>query len=511
MTDSPVKEHALRDGLARRFHGQCSMICAGRRGTGNSGLITIAEPGQAILERSSVVVTGESVEARFFLGLPASGRDIQSAIAETMLFEELPRIVHTSLLAENLDLDTLSGHLRTAEEAELLRARLEPLGLVAFIADGAILPRASGVDETALTTESVVPFRSPESLRVTIDLPSTGPITGMGIPKGVTLIVGGGYHGKSTLLRALELGIYNYVPGDGRERSVSLPETVKIRASSGRNVVATDISAFINGIPRRPSTASFTTANASGSTSQAAFISEAIEARAKVLLMDEDTCAANFMIRDRLMQQLVARRDEPITAFVDRVRELYEEHAVSTVLVMGGSGDYFSVADRVIQMIEFTPYDVTDRARAVVAGSPIHRQREGAGAFLSPAQRIPVADNLDPANEYGHFRITSSHPQRLSFGRTEVDLADVEQLVEAAQTKAVGQAIHYAKRYMDAKTPLRDVIHRVMDDIERRGLDILDPQLTGDLARFRGLELAAALNRMRVFGATQKKQQNESY
>lgn len=503
MSSSGVRNVALRDYLARQFHKSCSKICPGRRGTGNSGVITIAKPGQEILERTSIVINSEWVEARFFLGFPASGRTIQAGTAETMLFQELPRIVQSSLLAENLDLETVREHLRTAEDAEFLRESLRRLGLVAFVADGAILPRESGVDPKPLKSGTVVAFHSPASLRLSIDLPNAGTLTGMGIPKGVTLIVGGGYHGKSTLLQALELGIYNHIPGDGREYCVSLPGTVKVRAASGRSVVRTDISAFINNVPLQQTTTSFSTKNASGSTSQAAFIVEAMEAGAEVLLMDEDTCAANFMIRDRRMQQLVAKKHEPITAFVDKVTQLYEERGISTILVMGGSGDYFGAADFVIQMIEFEPHDVTQRAHAIAQDSPASRTPEGGSGFEPPTERMPIAEHLDPHNEYGHFRISAPDPRHLIFGQIAVDLSDVEQLTDAAQTKAIGRAINYAKKVMDGRTKLWEVINHAMDDLKRDGLDLLDPSFTGDLAQFRGLDLAAVLNRMRGLEARQ--------
>ncbi len=509
LTTSRIREIALRDYLARQFYCQCVTISKGRRGTGNSGIITIAEPGQAILERSSVVLNEDFVEARFFLGLPASGRAIQTKIAEIMLFEELPQIVRASFFAECLDLEALNQHLGTAEDAEFLRDSLCSSDLVAFIADGAVLPRASGVDQRPLEASTVVQFKSPESLRVRVDLPNAGTITGMGIPRGITLIVGGGYHGKSTLLQALELGIYNHIPGDGREYCVSLPETVKVRAASGRSVVKTDISAFINNIPLQEATTSFSTMNASGSTSQAAFISEAMEIGAKVILVDEDTSATNFMIRDKRMQELVAKKHEPITAFVDRVRQLYKEHDISTILVMGGSGDYLSVADCVIQMTEFEPHDVSERARAIATRFTTERAPEGDHTFERPRLRLPMKDGLDPHNEYGHLRITVPEPRRLIFGRTNVDLSDVEQLVEKAQTKAIGRTILYAKEYMDDEKDLKQIVELVMKDIQREGLDVLDPNLTGDLAQFRGLEFAFSLNRMRSLEMRQKIQEEE--
>ncbi|MFA6033729.1 MAG: ABC-ATPase domain-containing protein [Myxococcota bacterium] len=493
----PARCIVFRDFLARQFHNACRLLCPGRRGTGNSGLIAITEPSQEILDRTSVQVDGGNIQVRFFLGLPASGRNIDARTADTMLFDELPRIVESALFAANLDLNSLERHIHTSEDAEHIRKQLPRLGLVAFIADGSVLPRSSGIDPQPLQGEAVIPFKSPEELRVSMDLPHAGIIKGMGIPIGVTLIVGGGYHGKSTVLQALELGIYNHIPGDGRELCVCLPTTVKVRATSGRSITNTDISAFINNLPLRQDTTSFSTQNASGSTSQAAFIAESLEAGARVLLMDEDTCAANLMIRDHRMQQLVARNQEPITAFVDRVRQIHQELGVSTVLVMGGSGDYLDVADCVIQMVDFEPQDATNRARDVANALPSQRMNESVDSLPRPRDRSPDGKALDPRNEYGHFRISAQNTHHLILGQTEIDLSDVEQIMEAAQARAIGHAMDYSKRYMDGHIPLREVVGRVIDDVDRSGLDVLDPRHVGDLAGFRGLELAAALNRVR--------------
>ncbi len=503
LTETYIKEVALRDFLSRQFYSNCRKFSKGRRGTGQSGIITLTKPEQVILERSSMVINDDFVEARFFIGFPARGRAISAQTADTMLFEELPQIARQSLLTSNLCLDDIDKHIKTAEDAEYLRQNLHSLGLVAFIADGASLPRASGIDPKPLKAQTVIAFQSPEKLRVKINLPNAGTITGMGVPNGVTLIVGGGYHGKSTVLKAIELGIYNHIPGDGREQCVSLSSTVKVRASSGRYVVKTDISTFIKNLPLQKDTTGFSTENASGSTSQAASISEAIEAGAEVLLMDEDTCAANFMIRDRRMQQLVIKKNEPITSFIDKIRQLYEERGVSTVLVMGGSGDYFDVADHIIHMIEFVPQDVTDKAQEICANFPTGRVDEAGQGFGSFVERVPIADSLDPYNEYHKIRIGAADPHKLIFGKTTVDLSDVEQIVERAQTKAIGRAIHYARKYMDGKKTLRQIVRLVMGDINRGSLDILDKHLTGDLARFREQEFAAALNRLRGLDVNQ--------
>jgi predicted ABC-class ATPase len=504
MISSDIRRIAFRDFLTRQIYQNC-MSYSNRRGTGNSGIITIAEPGQEIFDRTSVEVDKTHIEARIFLGLPASGRTIRADIAIRMIFEELPEIVKSSLFASELNMEKIYHHLNTAEDSEYLRNWLSTKNLVAFIADDSILPRMSGVDPHPLESDQLVRFQSPESLRVTINLPNAGTISGLGIPKGVTLLVGGGYHGKSTLLQALEQGVYNHIAGDGREFCVSLPETVKVRAHSGRYVVNTDISPFIQNIPQQQDTKSFSSPNASGSTSQAAFISEAIEAGTKVLLMDEDTCATNFLIRDRRMQQLVKKEHEPITAFIDKIQQLHDQHDISTILVLGGSGDYLGVADHIIQMIEYIPHDVTKKAKEIVKENPSHREHEGEDRFNLPGHRIPHSDALNPSNEHGHRRVYAPNPHELVYGRMKVDLNDVEQLLETAQTKAIGFAIEYGKKYMNGKATLKEVLEKVMSDIGQHGLDVLDKKCTGDLAAFRGLEFAAVLNRMRDFKAKQQK------
>ena len=502
--DSKIQRVAFADYLARHFFQASETISKGIRGTGYSGIITINQPGQTILERNSVIITDEVIEVRCFLGLPGDGRKINSAIAKQMLLIELPDIVKESLLDENTDHKTLQRHIAVTEDAEYLRRKLDSLGLVAFIANNSILPRESGTSDKPLADKTAIAFTAPESLTHEIELPHAGCIQGMGIPKGVTLIAGGGYHGKSTLLSTLEAGIYNHIPGDGREYCVSSMQTAKVRAYSGRSVVKTDISPFINDLPFGQNTTSFITENASGSTSQAANIVEAIEAGVEILLMDEDTCATNFMIRDYKMQQLVNKEDEPITTFIDRVKQLHLERDVSTILVLGGVGDYFDVSDIVIQMINYLPFDVTFKAHQIAAMSSTRRKDEGEVYPFKLHERIPIPDSIVPRNAYGKFAIYAKEVHRLIFGKYAIDLTDLEQLIELSQTKALGYAIEYAKKYMDGKATLREVVERVIADIDENGLDVISDKISGHFAWFRGLELAFAINRLRGFDVIQK-------
>ena len=505
MWNSAPRRWGLCDYLTRAFCAAAGRG-SGRSGSGKSGLIAMDEPGQEILERTSVSVSDSGVEGRCVVGLPAYGRRIAGREAEKIFFERLPECVAASLLLRAHDSNRIYHHIGVAEDAAVLRSALKEQNLVAFVADGAVLPRESGASDRPMNPADVVPFASPPDLRVTIDVPNAGTLTGMGIPAGVTLIVGGGYHGKSTLLDAITAGVYTHIPNDGREYVVSDPAAVKIRAEDGRRVEAVDISPFITGIPGGKDTRSFSSEDASGSTSQAANIMEALEAGARLFCIDEDTSATNFMIRDRRMQALVAKEHEPITPYIDRVRELFTEFGVSSVIVIGGSGDYLDVADTVICMDAYRPYHVTDEARDIAAEYPTGRACETDLPFPRWHERVYDARSFSPVKGKRDVRIQARGKGTIVFGMTDIDCTSVEQIVSESQTRAIGDAIWYAVRYMDGSATAAEVAAQVMQDIEDRGLDVLSPRKRGDFATFRSLELLMAINRMRTLRAVQSGQ-----
>ncbi|MEG4087167.1 ABC-ATPase domain-containing protein [Microcoleus sp. POL10_C6] len=511
--NSRSREIALRDYLTRQFD-QAAHSISSKRGTGKSGLIAVTRFGQEVLERTSAFIISSNtsdiedlggVEVRFAVGLPAGGRSILGRQAAEMLCEDIPQIVSKSLKYANLNAGECRRHVETVEDADWLREQLAEKGLVAFVANGSILPRRTGVDNRPLLNNAVA-FQSPPSLKVKFNCPNRGLISGMGIPAGITLIVGGGYHGKSTLLRAIELGVYNRIPGDGREFVVTNPAAVKIRAEDGRSVAGVDISPFINHLPQGRDTAQFYTENASGSTSQAANIIEALEVgKMPVLLVDEDTAATNFMIRDRRMQELIAKDKEPITPFIDKVRLLYADYGVSTILVMGGSGDYFEVADTVISMDNFQAYNVTEKAKEIAKNYSISRAAEGGKLFGEITQRVPIPASLDPSRGRRDVRVKVRDVDELAFGTEDIDLGAVEQIVDSGQLRAIAAAMVYAKQqYMDGKRTLSEIIDLVIADIDAQGMDILSPFPEGDLAMFRRFELAAAINRLRSLSVVAK-------
>jgi len=503
-----VRKMALEDFITRQVHSAIRRFVKGHRGTGRSGMITVDVGGQEVLPRTSCFVHEDYVEVRLSVGLPGDGRRIQAKEAAAMFFEELPKIVEASLVYANLDARAAERHVSVVEDQESLRAQLPERGLVAFVADDSVLPRESGVSDRPLRHPRVVRFISPEELRCTLHAPNRGQVSGMGIPRGVTLIVGGGYHGKSTLLQALQRSVYPHIPGDGREYVVTVRDAVKIRAEDGRRIEKVDISPFISNLPFGEDTTAFCTENASGSTSQAANIVEALEAGTSLLLMDEDTCATNFMIRDEMMQRLVPKEKEPITPFIDQVRRLYEEHGVSTILVMGGSGDYFEVADVVIMMDSYRAKVVTAEAKRIASERQDRRIPEGPGRFGPIRPRIPLAEGFNPYRGK-RVRVEAKGLHTLLFGREAIDLGALEQLVDESQTRAIGEAIVYAleKGYFDGESSLGEILDRLEEDIRAHGLEVISPWKgghPGDYALPRRQEIAAAINRLRTLQVRQR-------
>jgi predicted ABC-class ATPase len=479
---SEVRRRALADWLARQ--------AAERLGDTR---FKVDAGGQEVLARSACAVSREGgVTLRLALDLPGPGRRVDGGVARSLLCDLLPQVVERALRWPGAGSEAAWTHLATVEDACALRDLLAERGLVAFVADGSILPRVTGVDDRPLT-QGAIAFASPPELRVGLSLPNRGPVTGMGLREGVTLIVGGGFHGKSTVLRAIERGVYDHVPGDGRELAVARSDAVRIRAEDGRCVSRVDISGFVSGLPLGRDTTDFSTANASGSTSQAANLVEALEVGARVLLIDEDTAATNLMVRDARMRALVPADHEPLTPLVDVVRSLHRDHGVSTVLVMGGCGDYLDVADTVVMMDELRACDVTAEARRIAAASP----RSGAEERRFPPVRPRC---LDPGSVTGgdaRRRIRARGLWALTLGDEAIQLGAVEQLVDPSQVPGAGLAmIRLAEGgHLDGRT-LRAGLESLEAELVSGGLEVLAQRYTGDFALPRRFEVAAALNRL---------------
>ena len=491
----PCQRIALQDAITRLFARKVGRVSGLARGSGHSGLISTSRCGQEVLERTACRLdpaTGDIV-LRLEAGFPANGRTVNAGELRKMLFEFLPKCVEESLMYRNLDGRWLQGVADLAEDQQYIRQMLPKLGLCAFVADGSILPRATGA--SAQPMKGSVPFRSPQKLSVTLELPHRGAVTGMGIPKGITLIVGGGYHGKSTLLKALEAGVYNHVAGDGREYVITDDTAVKIRAEDGRSITQTDISMFINHLPNGKDTTRFTTQDASGSTSQAANVAESMEAGSTLLLMDEDTSATNFMIRDELMQRVIHGDMEPITPFLERVEELYRTHGISTILVAGSSGAYFHPAHHIIQMDHYVPRDITSRAKEVAQAFPSTCAQLEPVSAPNPHRCPQGSEEFDRGDR---VKLKTLGRDGVSVNRETIDLRYVEQLADPEQLTTLGYCLIYAQKYlMDGRRTLQQVVEELGLLMDRKGLEALCEREGAFLARPRQQEIFALFNRYR--------------
>ena len=507
---------AVEDALLRRLH-RSLRACSdgGRKGSGKSGLVTACRTGQEILERTAMHVEKDLIEARIEVGFPAFGRTIAADALADILFGLLPEAVRRTFGGQrgrealSGDTERKSAHdaksgkmtgpakkgsleeelyraVCLADDQQYIRDELKRCGLIAFVADGSVLPRESGVSQRPL--ENAVVFESPGRLAVTMQLPHRGAMRGMGIRQGITVIAGGGFHGKSTLLKALERGVYNHIAGDGREFVITEESAFKLRAEEGRCIHETDISMFIRNLPTRADTERFSTENASGSTSQSANTVEALAAGSSVLLIDEDTSATNFMIRDERMAKLVSDEKEPITPFIRKVRSLYEELGVSTVLVAGSSGDFLTVADTVLQMDCYTARDVTERAKELAADLIQEKAEKKDWLKKRAAKR-----RIEKVRVHGWDTV--------SLDRTEIDLRYLEQIVDESQTAALAYIMQFVlERMTDGRKNASELAGEAAQKLEKEGILSMTPKNygAGPAAMVRKQEILACLCRYRL-------------
>ena len=521
LLDQPYKRTAAADYVLRAFSRAIGRFAFKAGGSGKSGLIGVTRPGQEVLSRTACEFTKDGLLVRFEVGFPAAGRTVLAGELEKILFDYLPKCAASALRYPALPSGEVEQAVFLSEDQQYIRKQLDSLGLCAFVADGSVLPRESGISDRPM--EKAVPFSSPDSLAVTLTLPHRGQLRGMGIRKGITLIAGGGYHGKSTLLKALERGVYDHIAGDGREFVITDATAMKLRAEDGRKITNADISLFINDLPNKTDTHRFCTLDASGSTSQAAAIVEGIETGSRLFLIDEDTSATNFMVRDALMEEVVRKNHEPITPFLERARDLYEKAGISTILVVGSCGSYFYVADTVLQMDGYRAFDITDNVTQVLKKHGEHRFC--ADNFCLPAtDRIlpltkkntgknPAENNQHfsgkgrfdkdrsgsrPHKEHEHAKVKTLGKTSFMIDRDTLDLRYVEQLVDSEQTAALSYLLRYAKEHFAGSgitlTALVDQLEALLDT---KGLaSICDSSYVPvGLSRPRRQEIFACFNR----------------
>ncbi|WP_117233981.1 ABC-ATPase domain-containing protein [Vibrio maerlii] len=479
--ESSAYQRAARDFIARTFAEYAKQ----------DNNISIATTGQTVLDSTAVVFDDDGIELRFRINLPAEGRSILAKKAINIITFYLPKMIRKATLEREMRIEQLRTHCEVIEDQDALRGQLESNNLIAFVANGSVLPRIAGNVDVPM--KDATPFKAPESLQVTLHAPNKGYITGLGVPKGITLIVGGGFHGKSTLLNAIERSIYDHIPEDGREYIVANANSMKIKAEDGRSVHNLNLSNYINHLPMGRDTSNFSTQDASGSTSQAAWLQESIESGVEALFIDEDTSATNFMIRDERMQSLVAKGEEPITPLVDRIGQLRDKLDISTMIVMGGSGDYLDVADTVIQMHDYQAIDVTEKAKQVILEHPTQRNNECETELESFKPRSLNRAALQSILVDGKFRVTAKGTDALRFGKEFTDLTALEQLESHGEVHAIGWVWFQLSQLPGWSSNPAQEISQMLNDNWHQAMPI-----HGDLVKPRVIDVMASLNRFRL-------------
>lgn len=492
---------ALEDLILRSFSKALDQYSFKAKGSGKSGLISTSRPGPEIMRRTAVEFNNIALLVRFEVGFPANGRTINAQELEKILLEFLPQIVKTCLFYQSWEKAKIQACYELAENQQRIREVLEERKLVAFCANGSILPRKSGVSSQPL--KDAIEFQSPESMEISIDLPFGNSIRGMGIPEGVTLIIGGGYHGKSTLLQALEQGVYNHVKGDGREYVITRADALKLRAEDGRAVSHLDLSLFIHDLPNGKDTHCFSTEDASGSTSQAAGVLEGMEAETSCFLIDEDTSATNFLVRDAFMQRVVSGDQEPITPFIARVRDLYEKVGISTILVAGSSGAFFHVADTIIQMDAYRPKDVKMSVEALLPEYPPADLCSNAEPFTLPTEkRMFVMERKIKRHGRGEreerIKTKVMGTDGFSIEHNIVDLRCVEQLIDTEQTAALAAILKHIVKKGSICMEMQELVAEINTLLKKKGMvAFVEGALSCGYAYPRKEEIYLMLNRFR--------------
>lgn len=496
--NTPTRRLAFEDFFLRKINMNLKTSSVVIKGTGKSGVIGVQPTGQAVIVRSGATIREGALELIFFAGLPAGGRTILEKECLRMFKEAIQPVWEQSLFPSALDFSEIDRAIESLEDYEVIQSALKKNDWSSFVANGSLLPRESGDSDLPLSDSRAVRFQAPAGLEACLELPHAGKIGGMPVPNGINLVVGGGFHGKSALLKAIQSAIHPHIYGDGREKIATVRTAAKIRAEDGRPVQPIDLSGFMSDLPAVDSTQKFCTRSASGSTSQAVNILEAIESGSEFLLMDEDACAANFMIRDARMQALVHSDKEPITPFLDRVEEIHNKLGIGILLVMGGCGDYFEPASQVIAMENFLPRLVTEDAKDIVKEDPGKRVKETNLPFPPVARRKRGLQAVSFSRGRKEIVIQARNLSSLVLGQNEVETHFLEQLEEEGQLTVCGWILHRLKK-LQKDSALNDVegLQKIFCEIDEKGLDSIAPYNTGLFAMPRLQEALAVLNRIR--------------
>lgn len=500
LYDSPVRRTALEDFLTRSLSDATDKIAQfDASGVARRNII-VSEPGQKILPRTSVVVTKEYIDARIRIALPfmamlSGERLIDAEMARKVFFEDLPEVISSSLFCCNLDIAAAENFVNTMEDADRVRQNLATMGMVSFVGEGSFLARERNTDYPDF--DNIAPFEVEGDARIDVDVPNATQLKGLGIPAGLTVVVGDVANGRKSFMDALSAGVFNHIPGDGREQVVTVSDAVQVEVDIGRSIQEINVTPFFAEI-EDGDPASYSTDSADAFASQAAAAIEALEVGARVLIVDENTSASAFLTTDTRVAALLG--ETPRASLAQRARQMVDELGIS--LIIGGENlvaEYIPIADTVLKVEDFQVSDITEEAKALGIETPPVAPPVNLGPMLARSRWI-MPSSIDASVGRLDQVIEALDISAIQFGRAVIELDSVPQIADESQTLTLGLLLYYAKlRYMQEGYPLREMLDMIDRDLSSEGLGSISRDLRGDLARPRRYELAAALNRLPTF------------
>ena len=501
LFNSSVRKTALEDYLLRGFNSSVDKIAEFDYNGIARKNINISSPDQKILPRNTVVITREFIEIRFEVELPVQQILIEDGIflaidggrMQDLFFEDLMESIGDSLLYCNMDKDDVESFVNNMEDASALRDYLLSSGQVSFLENGSLIRRDFLSDQPDYVSSS--PLEIDDSLMQTISTPNLGDIKGLVIPSGLTVIVGESYDGRIDLIDSISQGIYNHIPGDGREHCVTVSDAVEINTEPGRTVQNVDISHFIK---NDDSYKCFTSDSANAYESQAASLVESLEAGSRVLIFDEENSSSSFLSSDSRLSNL--QQGSSLCPLSAIARSLVDQLGIS-IIVSGSSliAEFIPVADKIYKIKNLKVTDITNEAKELEIDSNVDNTHEDLSSILSKSRWI-MPSSIDPSNKYDDVCVDIDNNGHLKFGRSIIDLKYNSQISSIDQIRTIGMILYYAKlRYMDEGYSLKEILDLVDRDLSNEGLNILTRDICGNLARPRRHEIASLINRLPAF------------
>ncbi len=466
---TPSRKVAFRDLVARRFWESARTRARSPIPKTDGGEGYMPRPGQEILDRGCVAVTEYSLEARFSLDLPSTGGKVNASATEELVFGRIAGIVSDSMLFSAYKLSKMYNHVFTAENADFIRGNLGSRGLAAFVAEGSVLPRRE--DDMAPMIDAV-PFSCDAAASVEFEVPNGDPVRGWGVPEGFTALVGPSRHGKSVLADAVFAGVYNHIPGDGREYVVSVPDAVYVMAEEGRPVTSDDMSSFISPAPGLDPS-KFDSARASSPASEFAAVAEAMELGSSLVVVDEGYSNPSVIRKGYLSEDSAYISLSEAGGAMGR--------AGTSMLMVTGDESAVRHADSVFLVKDFKVSPV--KVEMVLEECVVK----------APEPRCPVSKNMSFEKGRKDLSVSAPSVRAVEIGSLRIEVPTAA-FFDMSQTRAAADAVLAMKDGMDGSKTLAELCSEAVESL--KASDSEDGNVSCAYHAYpRPIDVAAVVNR----------------